>query len=125
VTTSWENSQNWYDTIVGKEGHYYHRHIILPKVLGHLKEMESISLLDLGCGQGILARQLPKQTTYCGIDLSSSLIHHAKNFEKNPSRSFFVGDICAPLPIKAQFTHAVSILSIQNVEFPNRIYLCP
>ena len=32
-STSWEPVGNWYQTIVGEEGHYYHQHVILPQLL--------------------------------------------------------------------------------------------
>lgn len=119
--TSWEKVDQWYDSIVGKEGHYYHQHVVLPGVTRLLDLVPSSSLLDLGCGQGILSRKLPDSVHYTGIDLSSSLIQKAKEYTKNKEHRFFQGDICQPLPLKEKnFTHATMILCLQNVEFPEK-----
>src|SRR5437763_513367 len=104
TTTSWESVHRWYDDLVGKEGQYYHQHIIIPRVLQLLELQKGDSLLDLGCGQGILARHIPKETAYLGIDLSPALIDAAKKHQKE--RAFVVGDMTKPLPIKNElFTH--------------------
>lgn len=112
--TSWESSHRWYDSIVGEKGHYYHEHTVLPGSLKLLQLKKGDSLLDLGCGQGVLSRQLPSDIDYVGIDASPSLVQEAK---KRSKKSFFVGDITKPLPIKHDpFSHAALILVLQNVE---------
>lgn len=119
--TSWEASEHWYDTIVGKEGHYYHQHVILPNLLRLLdfSKCNTPALLDLACGQGVLARALPPSVRYQGVDLSSSLIKTAMQQTKRASCTFTVGDICKELPIKEKnFTHATIVLALQNVESP-------
>lgn len=120
--TDWEHVDKWYDQIVGTEGHYYHRQIILPKLLQllDLNHFDSPSLLDLGCGQGILASHIPSHVAYTGIDLAPSLIDAAKK-KKKKNQTFLVGDICKPLPIeKKDFTHATIILALQNVSAPDK-----
>ncbi|MGH2639063.1 MAG: class I SAM-dependent methyltransferase [Rhabdochlamydiaceae bacterium] len=114
MSTSWESSHKWYDSIVGEKGHYYHEQIVLPNTLGLLKLQKGDSLLDLGCGQGVLARSLPQGIQYVGIDAAPSLIHSAKSKSKHP---FYVSDITKPLSIKeASFSHAAMILVTQNLE---------
>lgn len=115
--TDWENVDRWYNEIVGQEGHYYHRQIILPRLMPllDLEDFEAPSLLDLACGQGILARHLPAHLPYWGVDLAPSLIAEAKK-KKGKNQTFVVADICKPLPIdKKDFTHATIILALQNV----------
>ncbi len=119
TATSWEKVGGWYNGIVGDEGHYYHQKIILPGVLKLLdidKTKES-SLLDLACGQGVLARQLPVNCQYTGVDISPTLIKAAKGANKNQRSEFVVSDTSKPLPIKKQdFSHAAIILALQNIE---------
>ncbi len=75
-------------------------------------------LLDLACGQGVLARQIPKETLYQGVDISDSLLKQAEK-GKLSTQTFTTADICKPLPIKEKdFTHATIILALQNVEGP-------
>ncbi len=115
--SDWEGVENWYGRLVGEEGHYYHRQIILPKLISlfNFEAYDSPTLLDLACGQGILARHLPKNVSYWGIDLSPSLIKQAK-LGAASHHHFAVGDICKPLPItKRDFTHAAIVLALQNV----------
>src|SRR5574342_272242 len=97
MNSSWESSHKWYDSIVGEKGHYYHEHIILPNTLRLLKLQKKDSLLDLCCGQGVLARALPQGISYVGVDASSSLIRSAKSKSKHP---FYVYDVTKPFKVK-------------------------
>lgn len=117
-STDWEGVEKWYGSLVGKEGHYYHKQVILPKLLPLLDLDANSKLLDLACGQGVLARHIPKEVTYLGIDLSPTLINQASH-EKGKNHTFIKADICKPLPIKEKdFTHSSIILALQNVEHP-------
>lgn len=119
MTTSWDASGKWYNTLVGEKGHYYHQKIVIPNVIRLLALKEDSSLLDLACGQAVLARALPKHVSYHGIDLSSALIKSAKKQTKHPFCTFSVADICKPYSIKNQvFSHACSILALQNLAHP-------
>ncbi|MGR3973220.1 MAG: methyltransferase domain-containing protein [Candidatus Rhabdochlamydia sp.] len=114
MKTSWETSHKWYDALVGEKGHYYHDHVVLPNSLRLLALKPQDTLLDLGCGQGVLEKSLPKQVGYVGVDASSSLIQSARKTSKQP---FYVADITAPLSLKeTQFSHAALILVTQNLE---------
>lgn len=115
---SWEGCSEWYDQLVGEKGHYYHQQVILPRLLTliHLKALPSPSLLDLGSGQGIISRQLPPSVNYLGVDLSPSLIASAKQQAKSSHQRFVVADFTKKLPFDEKFSHALFLLSLQNVE---------
>ena len=116
--SSWEPVHKWYDALVGDSGHYYHREVILPKLLNRWKLNESSSVLDIACGQGIFALQIPKEVTYFGVDLSPSLIQSAKKQDRNSKHTFQTVDACKPFTLpKKDFTHALILLAFQN--FPN------
>jgi ubiquinone/menaquinone biosynthesis C-methylase UbiE len=120
LKTDWEEASRWYDQIVGTEGHYYHREVILPKLLPLLNfnDFHSPALLDLACGQGILAKHISSDIPYWGVDLAPSLIAEAKN-HASPNQHFLLGDICKPLPLdKRNFTHATILLALQNIAEP-------
>jgi ubiquinone/menaquinone biosynthesis C-methylase UbiE len=119
--TSWEKVNAWYDQTVGEEGHYFHRNIIFPNLLKAWDfSVESPTFLDLACGQGVLARQLPKHIPYVGIDISPSLIQSAKQYDKNKLHEYLVADITKPLKVKKNFfSHAAIILALQNLESPS------
>jgi len=110
--TSWETSSSWYDKIVGDKGHYYHQHVIIPGILKLLQLKPGHRLLDLACGQGVLARYLPQNVDYVGIDASFSLIQEA---QKKSHHHFIVGDVSKPLN-EGKFTHVSIILALQNIE---------
>lgn len=115
---SWEKVSDWYDSLVGDQGHYYHQHIVIPGVLALLDfaKKAQASLLDLACGQGVLARHIPKDVEYCGVDISKSLIAAAKKRDVNPQHHYLAADICRPLPLdKKDFSHATCLLALQNV----------
>ncbi len=117
--TSWEESASWYDKVVGEKGHYYHEHVIFPHLLRlcDFQPPAQHSLLDLGCGQGILARHIPSAVAYVGVDASKSLIASAKKGKLPKQSQFFVADLSLPLALKQDpFTHVVCLLAAQNIE---------
>ena len=119
--TSWESSAKWYDKAVGEKGHYYHEHLILPRLLDILKREcpSRFKLLDLACGQGVLARALPKEALYTGVDASRSLIQQAKSRSKNSKHGFFTGDLTKPLDLpEKDYAVACMVLALQNIETP-------
>lgn len=116
--TSWANSKRWYDELVGQEGHYYHREVILPKLLPLITEGHPQSLIDLACGQGILSRHLPKQMDYLGLDVAANLIAQAQEYAKNPRQKFAVHDITLPYQPPHLFECATILLALQNISDP-------
>jgi SAM-dependent methyltransferase len=126
MSTSWETSSGWYDKIVGQKGHYYHQQVIIPGVvrLLEMKKKPNPHLLDLACGQGILARHLPKGMKYLGIDASFSLIEAAKKYEPKSPNQFVVHDLSQSLDLPyKEYSHATCILAVQNLEKPLPLFL--
>ncbi len=121
---SWESSSRWYDKIVGPQGHYYHQRVVIPGVLKllNLKPQENPKLVDLACGQGVLARHLPKEVPYLGIDASPSLIRSAQKGPRDPMRRFLTADLTKPLPKdERDFSHATILLALQNISEPQMV----
>jgi ubiquinone/menaquinone biosynthesis C-methylase UbiE len=117
ATTSWEPVSKWYHGIVGEEGHYYHRQIIIPGVLKLLDKPKA--LLDLACGNGILAKHLPETADYLGVDISATLIKSAKQSDGQKNHVYQIADVTKPLKLpRADFSHATLILAAQNMEEP-------
>lgn len=120
--TSWQNSAQWYDSIVGDEGSYYHQQIVLPSVVRLLNLKNNSSLIDLACGQGVLAGRISKDVNYLGLDAAKALIAKAKMRHKG--KTFLCADVTKPLPIAEdkRFTHAAIILALQNIEEPQKVF---
>lgn len=122
--TSWESSAKWYDEAVGEKGHYYHEHVIFPNLfrLMGLDKCDHPKVLDIACGQGILARQIPKGVPYFGVDISPSLIQSAKERADKKFHRFQVGDAAKKLNLpEKEFTHAAIILALQNISAPLQV----
>ncbi len=117
--TSWESASDWYDQIVGDKGHTYHTEVIFPKFIPLMNLKPKDSVLDIGCGQGVLSRVLPKGVTYMGVDLSKSLIQEAKKRAPHPSITFAVQNACEPFDLGKQFSHIAMILCLQNMADPS------
>lgn len=117
-SNSWQTVHQWYDRSVGQKGQYYHEHVIIPNVLRLMKLNTTSSILDLGCGQGVLARYIPKHIPYWGIDTSIGLINSAKSRDRNPLHHYVLGDATTPLNQipKTDFSNCVLILSLQNMQ---------
>jgi SAM-dependent methyltransferase len=121
ASTSWEPVGSWYQSIVGEEGHYYHQTVIIPKLLALMEfsETKSPALLDLACGSGVLARVIPPDVPYLGIDISPTLIKAAKEQDQNRFHEYVVADLTKPLKLRKDFSHAFIILALQNIGSPS------
>lgn len=127
--TSWQGVASWYNKITEHgQGHYYHQHVVIPGVLRLLNLIPNSpntpKLLDLACGNGVLANSLPKDVEYNGIDIAPSLINEAKRRDKNPKHKYIIADITKPLTSlnPQSFTHATIILALQNIQNPKRVF---
>jgi SAM-dependent methyltransferase len=118
-TTSWQPVSGWYDTSLGQSGDFTHREIVIPKTLKLLTIKQTSSLLDLGCGQGILARAINPNIPYTGIDIAQSLVNSATKRDTNKNHRYYTADITKPLPLgQNRFSHVACILTLDNVESP-------
>jgi SAM-dependent methyltransferase len=76
-------------------------------------------VLDLGCGQGVLSRQIPAEVNYVGVDAAAYLVNQAKELDKNPKHSFLIADITRDLNLRpSSFDWVTMILAIQNIKKP-------
>ncbi len=114
--SSWDPYSKWYDAIVGEKGHFFHREVILPalKKLFQFDDTPSPSLIDLGCGQGFLAGEIPDKVRYVGVDIGKDLLSIASQHHKRAE--FYERDLAKPLDIPEKpFTHGIFLLSLQNI----------
>lgn len=117
-TTSWQPVHQWYARHQKEEGGFYHKELLIPKLLEILNLNESSSLLDIGCGEGIFSRKIPSKCAYLGIDSSKGLIDRALREKVSKSHRFIYQDATLrPFP-KGPFTDALFLLSLQNMMKP-------
>jgi SAM-dependent methyltransferase len=118
-STSWQQVSPWYNKLVGQDGHFYHESVVLPGVLRLLDLKSDSRLLDLGCGQGILAKKIPAIAQYLGWDSAPALIRAAQTSVRKPFCEFAVADVTKKVAgAKPVFSHAVIMLALQNMEHP-------
>jgi ubiquinone/menaquinone biosynthesis C-methylase UbiE len=129
---SWQKVAPWYNKITDHgQGHYYHQHVVIPGALRLLgfdpKFMihdSSFKLLDLACGNGVLAKAIPKDIEYTGIDIAPSLIAEAKRTDRNSKHNYLVADIANSINLSNlpnNFNAATLILALQNIQNPQKV----
>lgn len=97
--TAWDPVAAWYDRLVGESGMDYHRNVILPAAFDMLGIRSGESVVDVCCGQGVLARGAVEKGAgrYLGIDASGKLIAAARQRNSgDPRISFLTADACVP-----------------------------
>jgi len=118
--TSWQKVSKWYGSIVGEKGHFFHQALIIPQTLKLLAVKPGDRLLDIACGQGVLARRLHEAVKYVGLDASKDLIDEAKKLDVNKSHKYIVGDATKSFGLKETFNKAAVILALQNIKEPEK-----
>ncbi|MDD5464320.1 MAG: methyltransferase domain-containing protein [Candidatus Moranbacteria bacterium] len=120
--TSWQKVSKWYNKIVGDEGHYFHKTIVVPGILRLLNLSKNDSLIDFACGQGILAKNISAEIDYQGIDLSTELIRFAKENDRNLKHKYLVADVSKEIFVgDKKFTKATIVLALQNIRNPDGV----
>lgn len=118
--TSWDEVAHWYDNWVGEEGSEHHREVVVPTLLSLLDPQPGEKVLDVGCGQGVLAPYVVKAgARYTGIDASPRLVETARRRHGNEGR-FLLGD-ARELPgvqglREGSYDAATFLLSIQDMD---------
>jgi SAM-dependent methyltransferase len=105
---------------VGKGGSEYHRRIAIPATLDLLDARRGETILDVGCGQGVLAPHITRAGAhYIGIDVSPRLLDFARQHHDKDGQ-FLQGDAASLPAVKGlsveQFEAAVFLLSIQDMD---------
>ena len=118
--SSWDPVASWYDNTIGVRGSPHHRKAAVPTVM-RLAELKSgESLIDVGCGQGVLAHHVLKAGAgYLGVDASEAMIKLARRrrgedgrFEHGDARDLVGTSSARP----ASFDVAVFLLSLQDMD---------
>lgn len=115
----WEPVADWYDGWVGQHGSQHHQQLAIPAVLDLLRPQPGDHVLDLGCGQGVLASYIVAcDAHYTGIDISRKMIAIARQRHKRQGR-FLCGDVRRLQHIKGLRAHSfgavVFLLSIEDM----------
>jgi RluA family pseudouridine synthase len=93
LDTSWEPVAGWYDDLLARRGSDHHRDRIVPGALRLLEVRRDQRVLDLACGQGVLARRLAAAgAQVVGIDASARMIEAARRHSRDLPVEYAVAD---------------------------------
>lgn len=118
-TRGWDELAAWYDGWVGPRGSEHHRRLAIPATLELLTPRAGERILDIGCGQGVLAPHIAGSgARYTGVDVSSRLLALARRHHGKHGR--FLRADAADLRrhrqlAKAEFEATVFLLSLQDM----------
>jgi ubiquinone/menaquinone biosynthesis C-methylase UbiE len=120
ASTSWDPLATWYDGWVGEGGSEYHRQVAVPALLRGLNPQPGDAILDVGCGQGVLAPHIARAGChYVGVDASPRLLDLARKRHGSSGR-FLLGDALKLSTLKelspASFDAVVFLLSLQDMD---------
>ncbi len=120
--TSWGSHAEWYEGVVGDVGSYQ-REVILPNVLRLLELKKGEDVLDLGCGEGIFAREFYKTgANVAGVDIAQELLEAAR--KKSPPGIVYRAASAKNLTIlnDGAFDAVAIILALQNIDDVNAVF---
>jgi 2-polyprenyl-3-methyl-5-hydroxy-6-metoxy-1,4-benzoquinol methylase len=91
--------------------------LAIPRLLEVVGSVDGLTVLDAGCGEGILSRSLPNTAArIVGIDIVSQFIAYALQRDLTQSITYEVHDLSKPLPQYADtFDLVVSNLVLNDV----------
>lgn len=104
----WELMAAWYDAKQGDDGDLWHRTLIDPSLLEVLGDVRGLRVLDVGCGNGYLARRAARAgaAAVTGIDQTSAIIERARGHEAQ-----------APLGVRYLVTDAAFMSELEAGSF--------
>jgi ubiquinone/menaquinone biosynthesis C-methylase UbiE len=81
---NWEDLSEWYDKKQGESGDLWHRALIDPVLQRLIGDCNGKEILDLGCGNGYLARRFAREgARVTAIDSSLGMIKNAQDHDPN------------------------------------------
>ena len=120
--TSWDEVAGWYDELVEDRKNDLHHEVVLPGAIALLEPKAGELVLDLACGQGVLARELAERgVRVLGIDASPRLIEAARRRSGDGVR-FAVADATrldgplADLGSGERFDSVACVMALMNME---------
>jgi 2-polyprenyl-3-methyl-5-hydroxy-6-metoxy-1,4-benzoquinol methylase len=98
-------------------GFHYNLDLVIPRLMQVAGSVDGLSVLDAGCGEGIVSRSLVGAASQVvGIDITPQLIAYARARDTTQAIIYEVHDLSRPLPRYSQaFDLIVSNLALNDV----------
>lgn len=112
--TSWEPVAAWYDELLQGDD-TYQAQVILPNLMRLLPPEGHI--IDIACGQGFFSRHYAEKGAHVlGVDISASLIGHARKNESAVLQFAVASADHIPVAKSSSFDGAMIVLALQNIK---------
>lgn len=111
-------NSDWYDTIYQKSVKSVVQPVHQEEHLNFIVKYCTGSILDLGCGLGLLADRIPAR--YLGIDFSQFAIDYASAHCNNPDATFLCEELTAR-KFYERFDTVVLSEVLEHIKFPDRL----
>ncbi len=120
ANTSWNQVAAWYDELIEDRKSDHYTDLIVPGVVRLVGPHQGQRLLDVACGQGVVARAMAGQgATVVGVDSASELVKAAqKRAGDSTLMDFRTGDArrIGELDLGENFDAAVCVMALSNIE---------
>lgn len=118
--TSWDPVAKWYKKWAGEDGSEHHKRLAIPALMELLDPVPKESILDIGCGTGVLAGHIVSRgAKYTGVDAGPKMLEYARR-RADPRYVFHLGDARSLPSIpgleQGSFDAVVFMLSIQDMD---------
>ena len=117
---NWEDLSDWYDKKQGESGDLWHRALIDPVLLRLIGDCRGKEILDLGCGNGYLARRFAREgADVTAIDSSLRMIKNAQAHDpKNTLNIMYIHSDANRLNLitDASFDLVFANMSLMDIE---------
>ena len=113
-STSWGSVADWYEDHL-KDSGTYHETVIAPNLIRMLGALNGVRVIDIGCGEGFISRQIVAQgASVVGVDIAEELILRAR---EHGGATYYVAS-AEDLRMLAEplFDVALCVLAIQNIK---------
>lgn len=98
-------------------GFHFNLDLVIPRLMQAAGSVDGLSVLDAGCGEGIVSRSLVgRAAQVVGIDIAPKFIDYARQRDLSQSMTYETHDLSRPLPQYANtFDLVVSNLVLNDV----------